>query len=285
MRMNIEKKHQSLLVKAVLLALSVGAIAFLTSSLALGITIVAMILFHESGHIFAAKQLGIGTRGIYMLPFLGGIALIESMGASRKDECYISLMGPIFGLIFSVGLVGLGLVTGIYSFANFGCFTALINLFNLLPINPLDGGRVFKSICFSIHRCVGLAAMLVGVGLSIFLAANYGIYVLYFVAFIGMQDFFRELNDNSYLANMSLWSILVYSISTFLIIAFLLITFSVGAVSAKKINAAYEREMQSKAIRTAACAVGDAAVYYSIYRLVESCDSEANNNNDEILVF
>ena len=135
----------------------------------------------------------------------------------------------------------------------------------------------FKSICFSIHRNVGLAAMLVGVGLSVFLAANYGIYVLYFIAFIGMQDFFRELNGNSYLADMSLWSILVYSLSTFLIISFLLITFSVGASSAEKINAAYEREIQTMALRQAACAVGDAALYYSFYTYISENDSRQTN--------
>lgn len=132
--------------------------------------LIIMIFIHEYGHYIAMKQCGIKTKGIYLIPFLGGAAIAEEDFKTRRDEAYIALMGPWFGfgISFLTGL--LYYVTDNPLFAAGAVWMAMINLFNLLPINPLDGGRVLKSITFSLHSWVGLVCLFLGLGTLAFFA-------------------------------------------------------------------------------------------------------------------
>ena len=67
---------------------------------------------------------------------------------TRWQDVVISLMGPAFGLITSVLGVVLYYATEMEIFAGVAVLSALLNLFNLLPILPLDGGHVLKALVF-----------------------------------------------------------------------------------------------------------------------------------------
>ena len=116
------------------------------------------------------KYFGMKTKGIYLIPFLGGLALSDEKINTRWQDVVISIMGPLFGLILSLVFTVLYWVTGEMFFAGLAVFNALLNLFNLLPILPLDGGHVLKSISFSMNSVLGIvlcvAAAVAGVVLS-----------------------------------------------------------------------------------------------------------------------
>ena len=63
--------------------------------------IIATLMFHETGHYFAMKQCQLKTKGIYLIPFLGGIALSE-VAKTRWQQCYIAMMGPFYGLLMTL---------------------------------------------------------------------------------------------------------------------------------------------------------------------------------------
>jgi len=69
---------------------------------------------------------------------------------------------------------------------------AMINLFNLLPINPLDGGRIMKSIAFSIHSWVGLIFMCLGIVGAIFLAVYAHIWIFILVVILSTIELLLE---------------------------------------------------------------------------------------------
>jgi Zn-dependent protease len=185
------KKSQTPKVKLLLFLLSMIFMTLITGSALTAIAVLSMIFVHECGHLLAAQNRGIKTRGIYFIPGLGGVALVDEMG-SRSDECFISLFGPVYGLAFSL-LVLLGYrLTGNFKFAEIAGLLALVNLFNLLPFNPLDGGRIAKSLAFSMHKKVGLVVMSMMVGLSIYLAFRWGLYILLLVAFFCFLDLREE---------------------------------------------------------------------------------------------
>lgn len=157
------------LIKVVLASASLAAYSWLFS-IQFALALIACLMFHEYGHIRAMKYFGMKTKGIYLIPFLGGLALSDEKINTRWQDVVISIMGPFFGLILSLIFTVLYWVTGEMFFAGLAVFNALLNLFNLLPILPLDGGHVLKSISFSMNSLLGIvlcaAAAVGGVILS-----------------------------------------------------------------------------------------------------------------------
>jgi len=147
--------------------------------------IMFMLFVHESGHIWAMKRCGVKTKGIYFLPFVGGAAVADEEFPSRGAEVFIAIMGPIWGFALAL-LTGLVYVaTENPLFAAAASWMAMVNLFNLLPINPLDGGRIMKSIAYSVHSRVGLVFLAIGIVASGFLAFKVGLGLFVFLLIVG----------------------------------------------------------------------------------------------------
>ncbi len=151
-----------------------------------------MLFVHESGHIWAMKLYGIRTKGIYFLPFVGGAAVAEDAFPSRKAEVVVAIMGPLWGLGLAVITSILFLITGNVFFAAAASWMAMLNLFNLLPINPLDGGRIMKSIVFSINSILGLVFLIIGVLISVFFALVSGYTLFLILLIIGLLELNSE---------------------------------------------------------------------------------------------
>ncbi|MGO9115367.1 MAG: site-2 protease family protein [Thermoguttaceae bacterium] len=147
------------------------------------LAIFACVLLHEMGHALAARRFGIATRDITLLP-IGGLARLEGMTRSPRQELAIALAGPavnvaIAGVLW-LGLLlhgGMTLPSSLAPVA--GSFLArllIVNLslatFNLLPAFPMDGGRVLRAVLasfISYERATQIAAS-VGQGLAVCLA-------------------------------------------------------------------------------------------------------------------
>jgi len=154
--------------------------------------IMLMLFVHESGHIWAMKRCGIKTKGIYFIPFVGGAAVAEEAFPSRGAETYIAIMGPIWGGLLAAVSMLVYYETQNPMFAAAAAWMAMINVFNLIPINPLDGGRILKSIAFSIDRRFGLVFMLMGLIASLYATIYFraGLFVLLVV--IGFVELLWE---------------------------------------------------------------------------------------------
>lgn len=143
---------------------------------------------HESGHVWAMRREKLKTRGFYFIPFFGGMAIPDEAFKNSRQETYIALMGPAFGIV----TVSVPLVLSLYFKSHFwtaaASWLAFVNLFNLFPINPLDGGRVVKCIAMSLHRKTGVAILALGFIAAIYLAMHYHLGLLWFIAFIGMLE-------------------------------------------------------------------------------------------------
>ena len=179
------------IIKVLFAAGSLAAYSWLFS-IEFAIALILCLVFHEYGHIRAMKYFGLKTKGIYLIPFVGGLALSDDKINTRWQDIVISIMGPFFGLILSIAcLVGYWL-TDIEILAGLAVFNALLNLFNLLPILPLDGGHVLKSIAFSINSKVGLVACILGAALGIYISYHFGFALLGFLLAIGSIEIFFE---------------------------------------------------------------------------------------------
>ncbi|WP_286232727.1 metalloprotease [Thalassotalea sediminis] len=178
-------------VKAALAGASVAGYAWLFT-FEFAMMLIACLVVHEYGHVRAMKYFGIKTKGIYLIPFVGGLAVSDDKITTRWQDVVISLMGPAFGLITTFLGVVLYYLTDMEIFAGVAVLSALLNLFNLLPILPLDGGHVLKSISFSMRSWIGLLACMAGVALGLWVSYAFGLMLLVFFIFIGSLEIIFE---------------------------------------------------------------------------------------------
>lgn len=122
---------------------------------------VVMLFCHETGHAVALRSKGMKASLPVFIPFLGAAIFAPKLG-DRHEEAYMAFAGPLIGTASAVALFGATLlVPGTHPLLLGIAFTALIiNLFNMIPLSPLDGGRITQAIG-PWFRYVGIAALLV----------------------------------------------------------------------------------------------------------------------------
>ncbi|WP_406796175.1 MULTISPECIES: M50 family metallopeptidase [Brevibacillus] len=112
------------------------------------ITLFVIVLIHELGHVAMARELGWTVKEVQLLPF-GGVATMEdSYATDPLDEIVVALAGPFLNMVMMAASY-LFWFMGIWTeeWARFFLVSNLtIALFNLLPIWPLDGGRILLAV-------------------------------------------------------------------------------------------------------------------------------------------
>jgi Zn-dependent protease len=177
--------------KLMLALASFAAYAFLFTW-QFAVIIIGMLVIHEYGHLRCMKHYGMKTRGIYLIPLLGAAAVAEDNFPSRRAEATVALAGPVIGAVLAGGTGLVYFVTGKGAFAAAAAWMALINLFNLLPVVPLDGGRVVKSITCSISSRIGLVAVIAGMLLGAVLAATADLWIFVILIPLGLLDYLYD---------------------------------------------------------------------------------------------
>jgi Zn-dependent protease len=177
--------------KLVLALASFAAYAFLFTW-QFAVIILGMLVIHECGHLRCMRHYGMKTRGIYLIPLLGAAAVAEDNFPSRRAEATIALAGPLTGAVLAAGTGLLYFATRNGAFAAAAAWMALINLFNLLPVVPLDGGRVVKSITCSIGSRTGLVALIAGMLLGAVLAVTADLWIFVIVIPLGLLDYLSD---------------------------------------------------------------------------------------------
>jgi Zn-dependent protease len=146
--------------------LMMGAYALIYPwSFAVGVVI--MILIHEMGHVLAAKQKGFPVSAPAFIPFLGALITLKKQPADAATEAYLAFGGPLVGTVGAILALGLGAhfkSPALLSIAQVGFF---LNLINLIPIHPLDGGRIVTAV----SRWLWLAGLIGGLAVIIYLKA------------------------------------------------------------------------------------------------------------------
>ena len=131
-------------------AIITGALTFASFFVMFGASsaaaLLGLILIHEFGHVIAMRWLGIPVRGIYFVPFFGGVAVGDGTAKSKAARGLVALMGPAFSILTTALLLWLPTENGIVLPRQLAMMSALLNGFNLLPLLPLDGGQVAQSL-------------------------------------------------------------------------------------------------------------------------------------------
>ena len=107
---------------------------------------VALLFLHEMGHVIALRREGIKASTPMFIPFLGAAIFSKSLGDNALAEARVGLAGPILGSLAAAAVAVVGALTGSSFLLALAYVGFLINLFNLLPVVPLDGGRAMAAM-------------------------------------------------------------------------------------------------------------------------------------------
>lgn len=159
-----------------------------------GLALVLSVAIHEFGHVAAYRVIGHHDARFRLVPLIGGYAISDQLPARQVQSFFVSLLGPGISVAPMVSAFALSdLMWPLSPVAAeflwvFASVTAVMNLFNLLPFWPLDGGRCLRMIADTFLPSL---ASVITVGMSAAcaaLAVHMQSWGLVFFALMGMQS-------------------------------------------------------------------------------------------------
>lgn len=166
---------------ALTMLLSIGAYALLFP-VWFAVGVVVLIWVHEMGHVLQLKREGIKASAPMFSPFLGAFVAMKEMPKNALVEARVGLAGPVLGTLGGLATLGLYAGTGNELFLGLAYVNFLINLFNLAPILPLDGGRTVGALS-PVFQLLGMGLMVV-----LFFVAP----IIAIVALLGLPEIWRR---------------------------------------------------------------------------------------------
>ncbi|MFO7572616.1 MAG: site-2 protease family protein [Gaiellaceae bacterium] len=139
---------------------SVAAYAWIWG-LPFAIGFVLLIFVHELGHVLELRRQGVPASAPLFIPFLGAVIGMKELPADAWKEARVALAGPILGSLGAAAVWAVGAAQGSELLVAIAFIGFFLNLFNLIPIVPLDGGRAVGAL----HPALWLVGLLMMVGL------------------------------------------------------------------------------------------------------------------------
>lgn len=113
---------------------------------AFAVGFVLLLLLHELGHVIQLRREGVEASAPMFIPFVGAVIAAKSMGDDAAAEARVGLAGPILGSIAALVPLAIWQTTGEEFWQALAYVGFLINLLNLIPVLPLDGGRAMAAL-------------------------------------------------------------------------------------------------------------------------------------------
>lgn len=166
---------------ALTMLVSIGAYALLFP-VWFAVGIVVLIWVHEMGHVLQLRREGIAASAPMFIPFLGAFVAMKQMPKDALAEARVGLAGPVLGTIGGLATLGLYAATREPLFLGLAYVNFIINLFNLAPLLPLDGGRAVGAMSLA-FQLIGLVVMV-----ALFFVAP----IMAIIALIGVPELWRR---------------------------------------------------------------------------------------------
>jgi len=171
-------------------ALLTGALTFASFFAMFGLSaammLIVLILIHELGHVLAMRWAGIPVKGLYFVPFFGGVAVSADRYRSEAERGLVALMGPGFSLLTTIAFLFLAMQGNDPLMRELAYMSALLNGFNLLPIMPLDGGHIAQALLsrfgLGVARIFNAVALLAGAAIAMAIKSYLLLFVLLLIA-------------------------------------------------------------------------------------------------------
>lgn len=144
------------------MVVSVAAYAWIWG-LPFAVGFVLLIFVHELGHVFELRRQGVPASAPLFIPFLGAVIGMKELPDDAWAEAKVALAGPILGSVGAAACWVAAEATGSELLMGLAFVGFFLNLFNLIPIVPLDGGRAAGAL----HPALWFVGLLMMVGLVV----------------------------------------------------------------------------------------------------------------------
>jgi Zn-dependent protease len=149
---------------------------------------VLLLFVHEMGHVIQLRREGVEASAPVFIPFVGAVIAVKSLGKDAAAEARVGLAGPILGAAGTLIPLAVWLATGSDLWRALAYVGFFINLINLLPVLPLDGGRAMAVL----GPKVWIAGILVAVAAAVVFL---GPIVLLFVLLLGGPELYHRFKN------------------------------------------------------------------------------------------
>lgn len=107
---------------------------------------VLLLFVHEMGHVLVLRAQGVPASLPLFIPFIGAVIGMKAYPKGVVDEAYSAIAGPVLGSVGALACLGAYFLTHNPLYAWLAYIGFFLNLFNLLPMSPLDGGRIIGAV-------------------------------------------------------------------------------------------------------------------------------------------
>ena len=168
---------------------------------------VALIFVHELGHVVELRRQGVPASAPLFIPFLGAVIGMKQLPDDAWKEARVALAGPILGSVGAAAFLVAAEVSGsdlLMALAFVGFF---LNLFNLIPIVPLDGGRAVGAL----HPAIWLLGLLMMVAIVV-VRPNPILIIIVIVGALELWRRWRERGEAAEYYRLELWQRVVVAV-------------------------------------------------------------------------
>src|SRR5262245_8671019 len=151
---------------------------------------VLLILVHECGHLLAARRLGLKVGAPVFIPFMGALIALKEAPRNAWIEAQVGIGGPMLGTLGAGICELIYLATGLPLFQGLAFTGFFLNLFNLMPIGFLDGGRIVTALSPWLWL-VGLVL----IGISLFYHPSFIVILILILSLPRLFFLFRAKTD------------------------------------------------------------------------------------------
>jgi Zn-dependent protease len=162
--------------------------------------LIVLLFVHEMGHVIEAKRQGLPVSAPMFIPLLGAVITLRDNPRDAWHEARLALAGPILGSLGAAAIYALGAVEDSNRLKAIAFLGFFINLFNLLPVVPLDGGRAVAAL----HPALWLVGLL-GLGALVVLRPNP---ILILILVFAAMELWRRWQTRGYPGAQSYYRVL-----------------------------------------------------------------------------
>jgi len=115
-------------------------------AMAMGLGFLLLILVHEFGHVLAMRYYGLSASPPVFIPFVGALINLRQQPPNAKVEAVVGIGGPALGTVGAIVCFVAALALQSPHLLVLSLFGFVINLFNMIPVPPMDGGRIMAAV-------------------------------------------------------------------------------------------------------------------------------------------
>ncbi len=169
--------------------------------------VTAIIIFHEMGHFTAMKIFNYSDLGIFFIPLLGAYVSGSKQEVSQKQSAIILLAGPVPGIAVGIVLLFIPgnesiMITETISLDEVAKASVFLNLLNLLPVYPLDGGQLLHRLFLDDYIIIGKIFVVISAALLTWFAVSSGFYPLFIFPFMMITGMIRDIQHERIVAKI-----------------------------------------------------------------------------------